>query len=88
MVKNQQAAEAAQVNLEARVAGLRIGARPHVIVSDGRSFEEILVESSRDADLVFMGIAEPTGDGDFPEYYTRLQRMADPLPAVIFTLAA
>lgn len=70
------------------MAGLRIGARPHVIVSEGRPFEEIRVESSADADLVFMGIAEPKANADFAEYYARLQRIADPLPAVIFTLAA
>lgn len=88
VVQNEHAAESAQVNLEARVSGLRIGARPHVIVSDGRPFEEILVESSADADLVFLGIAAPRRDGGFPEYYARLQELATPLPAVVFTLAA
>ena len=88
VVDSEQAAAAAQLNLEARVAGLRIGARPHVIVSDGRPFEEILVESSADADLVFLGIAEPGGHPDFPSYYNRLQHMADDLPAAVFTLAA
>ncbi len=88
VVQSEQAAEAAQVNLEARVAGLRIGGRPHVLVANGRPFEEILVESSADADLVFLGIAEPSGEGEFPDYYARLQRTAAPLPAVVFTLAA
>jgi hypothetical protein len=88
VVQNEHAAQAAQVNLEARVSGLRIGARPHVIVSDGRPFEEILVESSADADLVFLGIAAPHSDGGFPEYYARLQELATPLPSVVFTLAA
>jgi solute carrier family 12 sodium/potassium/chloride transporter 2 len=88
VVQTDQAAQAAQENLEARVAGLRIGARPHVLVSGGRPFEEILTESSADADLVFLGIAEPRGYGGFPEYYTRLQKIASTLPAVVFTLAA
>ncbi len=88
VVQNEQAREAAQLNLEARVAGLRIGARPHVLVSDGRPFREILVEESAEADLVFMGIAEPGDHPDFPDYYNGLQHMADALPAVVFTLAA
>ncbi len=88
VVQSEQAREAAQENLEARVAGLRIGARPHVLVSDGRPFHDILIEESADADLVFLGIAEPGDHPDFPTYYGRLQEMADELPAVVFTLAA
>jgi solute carrier family 12 sodium/potassium/chloride transporter 2 len=87
VVPNEHAARAARPNLEARVSGLRIGARPQVLVSDGRPFPEILKESSADADLVFLGIAEPRGEG-FPAYYEGLQKMAADLPAVVFTLAA
>jgi amino acid transporter/nucleotide-binding universal stress UspA family protein len=88
VVQDEQAAEAARRNLEATVGQLRIGARPHVLVRHGRPFREILAESSTDADLVFMGIAEPSALDDFDRYYAELQAMADDLPAVVFTLAA
>jgi solute carrier family 12 sodium/potassium/chloride transporter 2 len=88
VVQSEHAAESARRNLEARVSTLRIGGRPQVLVANGRPFPEILKESSADADLVFLGIAEPSGSGDFPDYYGRLQEMARELPAVVFTLAA
>jgi amino acid transporter len=88
VVPSDQAAEAAKRNLEATVGQLRMGARPEVLVSHGRPFREILLESSADADLVFLGIAEPSGSEDFTGYYAGLQELAGELPAVVFTLAA
>jgi hypothetical protein len=88
VVQDEQGAEAARRNLDETVGRLRIGARSHVLVRHDRPFREILTESSRDADLVFMGIAEPSALEDFTHYYADLQAMADDLPAVVFTLAA
>jgi hypothetical protein len=86
VVPNQTAAESATNNLNAMVAQLRIGARPQVIVSDGRSFDDILHESSVGADLVFLGMAKP-GD-NFPDYYQTIQARAVGLPSTVFVLAA
>ena len=88
VVPSEQAAEAAKRNLEATVGQLRMSARPEVLVSGGRPFREILLESSADADLVFLGIAEPSGSANFTDYYAGLQKLAGELPAVVFTLAA
>lgn len=86
VVPSESAAEDARLNLTRILQGMRTGAVPEVLVAAGRPFEEILRESSADADLVFLGMAEP-GDG-FLEYYDRLQRWTDDLRTTVFVLAA
>jgi hypothetical protein len=76
----------ARRNLEEIIGGLRIGAEAEVIVADGRPFPEILRSSSAEADLVFLGMAEPSED--FAGYYHRLQEMVEGLPTTAFVLAA
>jgi len=86
MVADDSAAEQASENLDRVVSGLRIGAIPKVLVSDGRPFAEVLHETSAEADLVIMGMAEPE-DG-FVEYYERLQSMTADMPPTLVVLAA
>ncbi len=86
VVPDETAATAARPNLEAIVEQLRIGASARVIISHGRPFPEILHESSQSADLVFLGMAQPSEN--FTGYYERLQEMATGLPTTMFVLAA
>jgi solute carrier family 12 (sodium/potassium/chloride transporter), member 2 len=86
VVSNSAAVAGAQANLEAVLTRARIRAAAHVLVADGRPFPLILREASFDADLVFLGVAEP-GD-DFVEYYQRMHATVLGLPAVAFVLAA
>ena len=86
VVPSEAAAEDARRNLTALVSSTRIGASTHVIVSGGRPFDEILRESSADADLVFMGMAEPSDD--FAAYYEGLVQRTEGLPTTAFVLAA
>jgi len=86
VVENEEAAADAQQNIARIVDRIRTGANTEVIVSEGRSFDEILHESSKDADLVFMGMAEP--DENFAEYYKNIQSRLDGLPTTILVLAA
>ena len=86
VVPNEAAAEAARTNLEEIIAGLRLGAEAQVLVANGRPFPEILQESSRGADLVFLGMAAP-GD-DFVTYYDGMQKLASGLPTTAFVLAS
>lgn len=58
VVGDEQAEEDARHNLVQIVDKIRTGAKPEVIVANGRSFNEILHESSSDADLVFLGMAD------------------------------
>lgn len=85
MVPDEKAAKDAQKNLAAIIQKLRIGAKWDVIVSDGRSFNDVLHESSDNADLILMGMAEP--GVNFAEYYERLQQKLQGLPTTIMVLA-
>jgi hypothetical protein len=87
VVANEKAAEGARANLERVVASTRTGLTPRVIVSGGRSFYEVLHESSRGADLVMLGMRPPSGD-DYLAYYDELQEKTAGLPMTIFVLAA
>ncbi len=57
-----------------------------MIVSAGRSFEEVLQSSSKDADLVLLGLATP--GKNFMEYYKNMQQLIAPLPTTVLVLAA
>ena len=86
VVPNQNAAAAAKENLEELSKNLRIDVVPKVIIAEGRPFNEILEQSSRNADLIFLGMAEPSEN--FTEYYENLQARVSNLPSTIFVLAA
>ncbi|OLT58853.1 amino acid permease [Moorena bouillonii] len=86
VVPNEIAAQAARANLSNWVKQLRIGVICQVLVSEGRSFNTILHESSADADLIFMGMAIP--DDKFTQYYESLQLKTAGLPTIVFVLAA
>ena len=86
VVSDQAAAAAAKDNLNNFSKSLRIDVIPKVIVADGRSFDEILQQSSGNSDLVFLGMAAPS-EG-FTEYYEKLQHKVANLPSTVFVLAA
>jgi len=89
VVENEQAAATAQENLSRILQKIRIGAEAQVLVSHGRSFDDILHESSKGADLVLMGMAKPgQADGDFITYYEQLHNRLNNLPTTIMVLAA
>jgi len=67
------------------LAATRINADTEILVADGRSFPDILRQSSTDTDLVFLGMAAP-GD-NFEEYYESLQKRTSQLPTTVFVLA-
>jgi hypothetical protein len=87
VVPDDEAAKDARRNLESMAARTRTGAEPHVLAANGRPFFDILQDSSRDADLVFMGIAKPE-EGEFEEYYAELRDRTEGLPSTVFVLAA
>jgi len=87
VVPDDEAARGARKNLEAMAERTRTGAEPHVLAANGRPFFDILQESSKEADLVFMGIARPEAGG-FEEYYAELRKRTEGLPSTVFVLAA
>ena len=88
VVPNSAAAEGVESNLAPIVNRLRTGAALDVLVSEGRSFDEILRSSSADADLIFLGMAAPSESVDFASYYEQLRARTDGMPTTVFVLAA
>jgi hypothetical protein len=86
MVDSEQAAKDAHRNVTDFINKARTGAKAEILVSNGRSFDEVLKESSGDADLVFLGMAEP--DENFETYYSKMQERLKGLPTTMLFLAA
>lgn len=86
VVGDEGAVGSAKQNLENLLHDIRIDAQADVIPMGGKSFDEILVSSSANADLVFLGMAAP--NDQFEEYYANMQRRVKGLPTTILCLAA
>lgn len=86
VVPDEGAAATARANMTALTQRLRIDAEIHVLVANGRPFEEILQASSRHADRVLLGMQDPTTD--FRAYYDRLHERIVGLPSTLLVLAA
>ncbi len=86
LVQDEKAAKDAERNLSSMIKKLRTGARLEVIVSEGRSFDEVLHESSANADLICLGMATP--GKNFEEYYRKMQQRLHNLPTTLLVLAA
>jgi hypothetical protein len=85
MSEDPNAKEDTRENLLDIASTIRMGARVDVIVSKGREFSTVLHETSQDADLNMMGMAEP-GD-QFDEYFKSQHRMIADLPTTVLVLA-
>ncbi|NEP10938.1 MAG: amino acid permease [Symploca sp. SIO2C1] len=88
VVPDEAAAQAARTNLESLVKQVRIKAVSQVLVAQERPFPQILRETSKNADIIFLGMRKPEDGDDFTEYYKNLQTLAAGLPTTIFVLAA
>ena len=86
VVENEKAAQETRKNMTGILKNLRTGAKLEVVDSNGRSFDEILENSSRNADLVLLGMAMP--DEKFISYYENLQKRIRNLPTTLLVLAA
>ena len=86
VVPDEAAASAARENLNNFVNKLRIKVKTQVYISQGRPFADILRQFSKNADLVFLGMATP-GE-NYMEYYENLQAKVVGLPSTVFVLAA
>jgi len=86
MVTTESAARDARENIAELVNKVRINIKSNIIVSDGKTFPQILHNVSRTADLVIMGLAKP--DENFLSYYEKLSETTYGLPSTLFVLAA
>jgi amino acid transporter len=85
MVANEKAATDTRQNLAAIIKKLRTRAKWEIIVSNGKSFDEVLRHSSGAADLIMMGMADP--DEHFARYYAKIQQRLQGLPTTVMVLA-
>ena len=85
---NEAAAAEMRRTVGERLRQTRTGAALHVILAEGRSFDDVLRETSRSADLVLLGLAVPEPGADFAAYYTALRARTAGLPTTLFVLAA
>ncbi len=76
----------ARENLQRLLQKFRIDAKAQVIVAGDRPFPEILRHSSRNADLILLGLANP--DNDLRSSYQRVQAMTQGLPTAMFVLTS
>lgn len=89
VIKDPKAVDGTQKNLDRIIQKIRIDADAEILVSKGKSFDEILHESSQGADLVFMGMAEPDMPAkEFLSYYEDLYSRLEGLPTTVLVLAA
>ena len=89
VVPDDSAAIAAKENIKNYIENLRINnIKSEVIIANGRPFNEILRQNSRNSDLVFLGMATPQENEDYVEYYETLHSKIVDLPSTIFVLAA
>ena len=86
VVPTEVAAETARSNLAAIIDETRTGAVPQVHVADGRPFHTILHESSADADLILLGLAQP--DEDYVQYIDRVLERTSDLPSTLLVLSS
>lgn len=86
MVQDEDAVEPTRENILALLEEIRIRAIVDIIPAKGRNFDQVLKKHSSNADLVFLGLAEPH-DG-FESYYEKVQKRIEGLPTTVLALAA
>ena len=88
VIPSEGAAADARRNLTDMLEQTRTGLQTEVLVSGERSTFELLHHSSREADLIIMGIAAPDQVDDFAAYYEQLRERTTGLPCTVFALAS
>ena len=74
----------AEQNLKSLISGMRLVIKIQVIRSNGKDFYQVLKENSRDADLVFLGLAKP--GANYAKYVETFLDKTSALPTTIYTL--
>lgn len=86
VVPDAEAEQPAYENLSNLVKKVRTDAVAEVLVMNGQTFDEILHDSSRGADIILMGMAHPH-DG-YVEYFNQTFSRIRGLPTTVLVLAA
>ncbi len=85
IVELEDAVDEIRANMREIVNQIRFDAEIDVIVSESKPFADIFKETSKDADLILLGMATP-GD-DFTGYYENMLHLTEEMPTTVFVLA-
>ncbi len=91
IVSSEEEMESAKIKIDSFISRSRLDAEAKVIRKLSGSIFETIRESSKDADLVFLGIRPPGEDEsieEYSKYYENLVEETKPLPLLIKTLAS
>lgn len=86
VVDDEKAIDSTRENIEGIIEEIRIHAVIDIIAANHRPFDEILRSSSKNADLIFMGMATP--NEQFIQYFEKIQERVEELPTTVLALAA
>lgn len=86
VINDESAIKSTADNMHNILEEIRIEANVDIICMKDQTFDEILVENSTHADLVFLGMARP--NENFMNYYDSVQSRIKTLPTTILALAA
>ncbi len=86
VVKSDVAGDEARKNITQLLKKVRIDIEDNVIVSQGESFEYILRNTSKNADLIILGLAAP--EENFLEYYEKFIDKTSDNPSIMYVLAS
>ena len=82
---NEEAEEDVRKNINSILDEIRIEAQVDIIALNGRSFDQVLRETSQGADLIILGLATP--NENYTDYYKKIHDMTEDLPTTLFVLA-
>ncbi|MBO6522268.1 MAG: Na-K-Cl cotransporter [Balneolaceae bacterium] len=85
IVEMEDAVDEIRANMREIVNQIRFEAEIDVIVSKSEPFEQVFKKTSKDADLILLGMATP-GD-DFTGYYENMLHLTEEMPTTVFVLA-
>ncbi len=85
IVELEEAVDEIRANMRDIVNQIRFDAEIDVIVSKSEPFEQVFRKSSKEADLILLGMATP-GD-DFTGYYENMLHLTEEMPTTVFVLA-
>ncbi len=86
VVATQKAALETEKNLNQLLAKMRVNFSRTIIVSNGKSFFDILATQSVDTHLVILGLKQP--DEQFSDYFNNLKLKTRSIPRKLFVLAS
>lgn len=88
LVGNEEGKKGIANNLKEFLSSSRLKAECKIMIAEKKDYRATMVETSKDADVVFFGLQSPSESEDFKKYYIDMMNSAAQFKTTIFTLAA